>query len=651
LNFFEQQSLARRNSRRLVLWYALAACAVVASYVLAAALAYAVLGMYGLPLAGDAPLEWNGLWGTYFSALARVPWKFHAWIVGLVGACIALGTCYRLWQLSDGGPAIAELLGARYVESGRSTPAERKLLNVIEEMSIASGIAVPPVYVLDGESAINALVAGHSPNEAVIIVTEGALRQLSRDELQGVMGHEFSHILNGDMALNVRLVGILAGLTWLGERGEALVLAQAEEMRRVRLQERGGIGALVAVFGTLLAFIGFPGTLAADAIKAAISREREFLADAASVQFTRNPDGIAGALDTIVAVHGHTTIPVAYAGPLSHMFFATAVEMWWDFPTHPPIKERIRRAHPRFMREDYRARRHGATREVAVLDGSGNIVEHLKSGPAHVMASVGRPTVAHLDFGARLLAELPQGLREALRSPAQAEAAMFALLLGSDPRRGAEARALEARRGADALAGAAALQADVGVLNRQYMLTLAGLAVPAIKEQPQKARDRFLADFEALVQADGRVTLREFVLLTFLRQRLRESAGQPISTKFQRIEEVLPDAHIVLSMVALAAGEGQRAAFDKGAAVLGSPWREPVAAAALTTHKIGDALERIRQLSPFAKPALLKACVEAAAADGLLRVAEVELVRMVAATLDCPIPPLIDQQDPRALAA
>jgi Zn-dependent protease with chaperone function len=651
LNFFEHQSVARRNSRWLVLWYALAACATVASYVLAAALAYAVLGVYGaLPLAGDAPLEWNGLWGTYFSALARVPWQFHAWIAGLVGACIALVTCYRLWQLSDGGPAIADLLGARYVESGRCMPAERKLLNVVEEMAIASGIAVPPVYVLDREDAINALVAGYSPNEAVIIVTRGALRQLSRDELQGVMGHEFSHILNGDMALNVRLVGILAGLTWLGERGEALALAVAEQTRRAG-PENAGIEVVGALFGMLLAFIGFPGTVAADAIKAAISREREFLADASSVQFTRNPDGIAGALDTIVAVHGHTTIPVAYAGQLSHMFFAPAVATWWQFPTHPPIDERIRRAHPRFMREDYRARRHGAVREVAVLDGAGNVVKHVRSGLAQVMASVGRPTAAHLDFCARLLAELPQRLREALRSTGEAEAAMFALLLGSDPRRGAEARALEASRGADALASAAALQVYVGVLYRQHMLTLAELAVPAIKEQPQKARDRFLADFEALVQADRRVTLREFVLLTFLRQRLREGAGQPIPTRFQRLEEVSADAHIVLSMVALAAGEGERTAFEKGAAVLRTGWREPVAREALTTQKISEALERIRQLAPFEKPAFLKACVEAVTADGVLRLAEVELVRMVAATLDCPIPPLLAHQDPRALAA
>ncbi len=613
-----------------MLWYALAACATIASYVLATALAYA-------------------LGALYFTGHGHVPWQFHAWIAALVCACIVVVTLYRLWQLGDGGPAIADLLGARYVEPGKCAPSERKLLNVVEEMAIASGIAVPPVYVLEREDAINALVAGHSPNEAVIIVTQGALQQLSRDELQGVMGHEFSHILNGDMALNVRLVGILAGLTWLGERGEALVFEVAQGMRRVHPGEPSA-GAVAAVFGALLAFIGFPGTLAANAIKAAISREREFLADAASVQFTRNPDGIAGALDSIAAVHGHTNVAAAYAGELSHMFFAAAVSTWWKFPTHPPIEERIRRAHPRFLREDYRARHHGAVQEVAVLDGGGNVVEHIKSGPAQVMATIGRPSAAHLDFGARLLASLAAQLRETLRSPAGAEAVMFALLAGADPA-SAEAKALAARRGADYVSRVLALHAYTGGLYRQHMLTLAELGVPAIKDQRQEVRDRFLADFEAVVQADERVTLREFVLLTFLRQRLREGAGQPIPTRFQRVEEVLPDAHIVLSLIALAAGQGQRVAFEKGAGILGSPWREALGAEALTTQKIGAALERIRQLSPFAKPALLKACVEAATADGVLRLAEVELIRMVAATLDCPMPPLIAQQDPQTLAA
>ena len=303
----------------------------------------------------------------------RVPWQFSATVGALVIVCILGVSLLRLWQWRDAGRAIAELLGARYVEPGNCTLMERKLLNVVEEMAIASGIAVPPVYLLDREQGVNALVAGYKPDEAVIIATAGLLSQLSREELQGVIGHEYSHILNGDMALNVRLAGLLAGLSWLGERGEAWVFSVGERMRHVAPEDRS-LEILVALFGALLAFVGFPGTLAAEAIKAAIAREREFLADATSVQFTRNADGIAGALDTLLARHLSTVVGTAYARRFSHMFFAPVVASWWKFPTHPPLEERIRRVNPRFQRADYRAKRHGVQHDVAVLDDAGNVV-------------------------------------------------------------------------------------------------------------------------------------------------------------------------------------------------------------------------------------------------------------------------------------
>jgi hypothetical protein len=407
-----------------------------------------------------------------------------------------------------------------------------------------------------------------------------------------------------------------------------------------------------AWFGALIAFIGFPGTFAAGAIKAAISREREILADAASVQFTRNPDAIAGALDSILALRAHTTVRALHTETFSHMFFATAVGHWWGFPTHPPILERIRRAHPRFLRDDYRATRHGARNQVAVLDGAGNVVKTVRMAASDAVASVGQPAARHVDYAARLLARLPTRLREALRRANEAEESMFALALESDAAtREAELKALEARRGAETRARVIDLHVYVGGLVRHHMLTLADLAVPAIKEQPQKARDAFLADLAALVEADRRVTLREFVLLTLLRQRLREGAGQPIRTRYRNIEQVATDAHAVVSLVALSARGGVQAAFEKGAAVLKLGWQAPLGMEALSTAKVSESLERLRHLSPFAKPALLKACFEAAAADGVLRLTEAELVRMVAATLDCPVPPLLAAQDPKALAA
>ena len=642
MNFFAQQERSRAASRWFLLWYLLAALAVIASYCLAAALVYALLATAGaLPVRGGE-LVWHGFWATYFEALIRVPVGFLAAIVGVPMLAVSAA---RLWRLREGGGAIAELLGARYLESGHCSPDERRLLNIVEEMAVASGIAVPPAYVLRAEHGVNAMVAGYSPNEAVIIVTRGALEKLSRDELQAVIGHEFSHILNGDMALNMFLVGWLAGLTWLGTLGERLALAAMAPHRDEDGVVRASGDPVSVLLGAFLAFVGFPGSLAADALRARISRERERLADAASVQLTRNPDGIAGALDSLLSLPAYTTVSAGYGSEFAHMFFAPAVSRWWGFPTHPPIAERIRRANPRFRRDDYRARRYGRSREVAVIDGLGNVVKHV-----HALApeAVGRPGAQHVDFAARLLSRLPQSLCEALREPPGAEMAMLALAFEPGQRE-ASLALLGRLRGAAFARATGDLHLTVAALARANLLTLAGLAIPAIKSQPQEARNRFLADLARLVELDGRVTLRELVLFTLLRQRLREGAGSPIPALFRSIAEIPADAQVVISLVAHAAGEGTQQAYVRGARVLGLEGRQLLESKALTTAAIGASLERLRSLAPFAKPALLKACCEAAGADGELTLAEAELVRMVAATLDCPLPPLIAEKDPLEL--
>jgi Zn-dependent protease with chaperone function len=623
LDFFEEQERRRRTSRWLVLWYAGAAALTVASYAAAGALLHVLANVY-----------WSGAAGA--------PWQVAGIVAGIVGACILGVSALRLWQFNEGGHVVAELLGACALDPGACTATERRLLNVVEEMAIASGLAVPPVYVMRREDAVNALVAGYSPNEAVMVVTRGAVERLSRDELQGVMGHEFSHILNGDMALNLRAAALLSGLTWIGEQGERMAFQAAgirSEKDDAPILARGGAhssrtgtGNPIAVLvGAALAFTGFPGTLAASALRAALSREREFLADAASVQFTRNAEAIAGALDSILALSAHTAVLAAGAERLAHMFFAPAVGHWYTFPTHPPIARRIARVHPRFQRDDYRATRHGRRLEVAVLDGSGNVIKHLRPQAREVLASVGHPTSSHVDFGRRLLQSLPGALREALASAAGAEKILFALGGFADR--------------------AGSLQAQVQRLARQHVLTLAELALPAVRSQPQAARDRFLAEFAALVEADRRVTRREFVLLTFLGQRLRAGAGEPIPARYRKVAEVAEDARVVISLLAAASSAAPEKAFANGAAVLDLGWQAPAAPRALTSAGVAAALERLRQLAPLAKPALLGACVAAASADGSFNLAEAELLRTIAATLDCPVPPILAAQDPLALAA
>ena len=649
MDFFDRQESARRASRWLLAWYLLAIVFVVVCFNIVVALFYALFAIYGaLPLAGGEPLVWHGLWTTYWHAVAHVPRGVHAAVAGIVAATILAVSGWRLHQLAEGGTAVAEMLGAHYLDRSRATPAEAKLLNVVEEMAIASGIAVPPVYLLANESAVNALAAGYSPNEAVIIVTRGAIDRLTRDELQGVMGHEFSHILNGDMALNVRLVALLAGIACFGVWGEAMVLQAGAEARASDRESRGGM-VLGALFGMGMAFTGFPGNFAAEAIKAAISRQRELLADAASVQFTRNPEGIAGALDAILALSAATTLRSAYATELSHMFFLPAVARWWAWPTHPPIEERIRRVHPRFQREDYRRTRHAAQYRDgarAVLDGAGNVVKVVGAlGAAAEM--VAPPRAEHVDHARRLLERLPHALRARLATPEGAEQAMFGLLLARDGPLREQQLALLGERGAQV----AAAQFELGPVGGGQALLLLELALPALKQFAQKRRDAFLADVQSLVEADRKLTLAEFVLATLLRQHLRDGAGKPIPTKFGKLAEVAGDAQVVLSLIAQVSQSDTGAAHAKGAAILGIALAAPLTVAELSTARVAEALERLRSLAPFEKPRLLKACLEAAAADGKFRLAEVELVRVVAATLDCPLPPVIQALDPATLAA
>jgi Zn-dependent protease with chaperone function len=623
VDFFAQQDAARRASRWLVLWYLLAAAFVLLCFNLAGAAFYAVGAIFGLvPLAGGEPVVWQGLVRTYWQAVTHVPPAFHLWVAGIVGAIVTGTSVWRMWKLSEGGTAIAAMLGARYLERGRASAIEARLLNVVDEMAIASGIAVPPVYVLAYDDAVNALVAGHSPNEAVIIVTRGLAQKLTRDELQGVMGHEFSHILNGDMALNIRLAGLLGGLTIFGEVGEALVYGAAETARGKKRENVGG-EVFSALFGTLIAFVAFPGSFAAEAIKAAISRRRELLADAASVQFTRNPDGIAGALDAVSLLRAGTTVRGMHLDELSHMFFLPAIVHWWGFPTHPPIDERIRHAHPRFQREEYRRTRPGhyaGDGRVAVLDGAGNVVK-VAGGLGALAAVLEAPRREHVDHARRLLERLPQALRARLASPEDAERAVLDLVSGE-------------------LAGA----------RRHDALLLIELALPALKQLPQKRRDALIAEVNRRIQADRKVTLAELVQATFLRQHLREGAGKPIATRFRKVDEVAGDAQAVLSLIAHASQGDTEAAHAKGRAILGLAPPGPLALAELDAARIVEALERLRHLQPFEKPRVLKACVEAAAADGQFRLAEMELVRAVAATLDCPLPPVIGALDPATLA-
>ena len=419
--FFEHQALARRNTKLMVLLFALAVVAVVIAVDLVLGALYVWgYGEFYAP-AGRTP--------SFIAMLGAVPAGVYAGGALATATVILLVSLFNVARLAEGGVAVARMVGARSVPAGTADPLERRLRNVVEEMAIASGVRVPEVYVMDGERGINAFAAGWDVSGAVVAVTRGTLETLTRDELQGVIAHEFSHILNGDMRLNVRMLGVLAGIVFIGSIGEFL-------MRSMR-GSRDGKGGLVLA-GLALFIIGYVGLFFARLIKSAVARQREFLADSSSVQFTRNPDGIAGALDQIKSSAAGTLIANRYAEEMSHMFFGRAVKVWLGglFDTHPPLDERIKRVHPRFQRSEYRARREAAPAPAAeALDikatgrRASDIATPWGRTPEQSAALVGTMDAGKVDFAGRLLGALPDLVQESVRNVEGAGAVMVALLL------------------------------------------------------------------------------------------------------------------------------------------------------------------------------------------------------------------------------
>src|SRR5277367_6271665 len=332
MDFFERQDKARKKTKWLVIYFILAVAAMIVAIYIASLLIFSGVQLHQHRFNDEQPQF--DLWN---------PQIFLAVALGTI-AIILIGSSYKTMALAAGGSAVSEMMGARLVSANTTDPDERKLLNVVEEMAIASGVPVPQVYVMDDEDGINAFAAGHKPGDATVTVTRGCMKLLSRDELQGVIGHEFSHILNGDMRLNLRLMGTIFGILCLAIIGRIL-LQTARGGGRSRGQNP------LPILGLTLLIIGYIGVFFGRLIQAAVSRQREFLADASSVQFTRNPGGITGALKKIGGLgEMGSRLSHAHSEELSHMFFGNGISEPFIglLETHPPLTDRIKAIDPNF---------------------------------------------------------------------------------------------------------------------------------------------------------------------------------------------------------------------------------------------------------------------------------------------------------------
>ena len=653
MDFFAQQDKTRRKTKLLVFYFA-------------AAVAALIVAVYFASLVIFTGAQ------AHEHRYGQVQAQFSIWnpqlflcVAGGVLAVVFIGSTYKTMALAQGGSVVSEMMGGRLVKPNTNDPDERKLINVVEEMAIASGVPVPQVYVMDEENGINAFAAGHKPGDATITVTRGCMKILSRDELQGVIGHEFSHILNGDMRLNLRLMGIIFGILCLAIIGRVL-------LQTARGGGRGRGQNPLPLLGLALLIIGYIGVFFGRLIQAAVSRQREFLADASSVQFTRNPGGITGALKKIGGL-GETgsRLSHAHAEELSHMFFGNGISEPFIglLETHPPLAQRIRVFDPNFdgtfpfVRYDERNR---APEEISkpkrqqmpnlfggVLGGailaSGDETKPPVIRSHTVLPNLGNPTPLHLKYAEQLRESLPDSVKAAAREPLDAVALLYTMLLSPDETQRASQLAELARLVDPAVQQrTVALFPDVSQAAAHAHLPMVNLALGTLRHLTAEQYKQFSQTLEWLIASDGKIELFEFVLQKIILHHLGPQFGgaRPPTVQFYTLKPLVPDCAVVLSALANVGNSDAteiRKAFEQGAPYLRAPDGDwgllPREQCGVT--QIDAALDRLAQAVPIIKKNLIEACIHTVGADGVIQESEAELLRAINDTLDCPMPPFV----------
>jgi Zn-dependent protease with chaperone function len=637
-NFFQQQDSARRKTFQLVVYFVLAILILIA-------LVYGLLlplSMYG----ASEPVSW---------------WRPELLLLAAAGVGLVVGgaSAFKVVQLAPGGQAVALMMGGKEVPGTTTDVRHKRLLNVVEEMALAAGVPVPPVYVLE-EPGINAFAAGYAPGDAVVAVSQGCLNYLTRDEMQGVVAHEFSHILNGDMRLNIRLIGLIFGIMALSIIGRILMLTSGGRS--------SGKGLMLLGLGVFV--LGLVGAFFGRLIMAAVSRQREYLADASAVQFTRNPDGIGGALKKIGGLAEGSRIGNPQAAEAGHMFFANAFAgegLAGLLATHPRLVERIRRLDPQFDGQfPPEVRPVGVDREE--LEGPrprpGRIppfagMPRLPALPQVPVAVLGfadeaASRVGHVDpelisYARALHDGMPDVLRVAAQEPFSAHALVYALLL--DMRadlRDLQLTRLKASAEPQDFAETLRLVAPVQALSDTYRLPLLDLAMPALRQMSPRQHRAFRAQVEVLMIADPRLSLFEYTLRCVLHrhldaQFLPQRQTRPVHSSPQKL------ARPVATVLALLAWEGQpepdRAAraFDTGMRgyIDGDHTHRLPPREECSLAEFDAALQTLNQSVPAIKRRIVDACAACILANQQVTVREVELLRAICDTLDCPLPPLV----------
>ncbi len=661
MDFFEHQDRAKARSRKFVLLYA---TAVVLICVVLSTIAALVV---------------------YFSAnnpnqSAALPALAAAAITALITALLILGgSAHRIAQLRGGGSTVARALGGILINPSTKDPHERQLLNIVEEMSIASGVPVPPVYIMHQEKGINAFAAGYTSGDAVIGVTHGCIHGLKRDELQGVIAHEFSHILNGDMKLNIRMIGFLNGILLLTIIGHILLRYAPHTAR-----DKNGVPVLVVmlVVAISMLIIGSIGALAAKIIQASVSRQREFLADASAVQFTRNPDGIANALRRLASKPRSTKVKHPRAQESAHMFFGEALKLSASLATHPPLKQRIKRINPQWdgtflpplevstpepepqtqsaqdRLRDNLNKRMGSVLPDTLPDALTDAIPDPLQRAAlltPLLALSGTLTPDHIDHARTIIQSIPDPLKDAAHDISSSRAVVYALLLDRKDARVHTKQIHHLLNHADPAIAQLTdkLSSHATKLDPHLRLPLLDMTLASLAHLSDQQHDTFQKNVSALINMDKTIDLFEWVTIKVLTRHLDQRFG--LTTKppvqYYTLKSVMTEVSTLFSVIAYTDTASDTEAADSitlANTALAQTNNTPEATLLprdrCTLDTLSAALDTLNTVTPRLKQSLLQACALTAAHDHNITTTEAELIRAIADTLSIPVPPLLPNQ-------
>lgn len=639
-SFYENQQEARRKTGLLSFYFVLAVLLII----LAVDVVLFFADRY-TQLSGGVMSPRHNVDLSLFSGFAH-------WLItpnGLIASLITLlvlasGSVFKTLQLGKGGDKIAIMAGGTWVDLNTQHPRERQLLNVVEEMAIASGIKPPRVYLLRQEAGINAFVAGLTPNETALAVTQGALDQLSRDELQGVIGHEFSHILNSDMRINVRMIGLLAGILMIGQIGRILLNTRT---RTVSSSKKGGNP--LPFIGLALWLIGAIGLFFGQLIKAALSRQRELLADASSVQFTRNPLGIGGALIKIRDASQQSYLHSGHAGDISHMCFGEVMKHRFSglFATHPPLDERIRAIDPALEKrlQQRAAETPPATGEAGV---SASVQHSATSGfapvtPQSLKASIGQLSTPQFELGARLHQRIPAPLLAAAHAPEQAPLLLYAIVLAAPQSDAAVNQALKDLFAAPQLAQLIAFRTQILAMPINLRLPLFDVTMPTLQHLGSSEKASILTQLQGVIGADKRYTLSESAYFLLAEKYLQPPHRSP--SRINSIHKVEADVVTVFAALTHASRgpDAEKSAhYARTLRCLGLAGSDVALAPLPDATALQTAMQTLARLSPVLKQSLIENAVDLVLADQQIHLSEIELLRAFCEMLDCPMPPVDD---------